>query len=167
MCLSVERAAYLKKCGLMDVTPHLSEIEIRKGRDVRGMKYGSVTLLFDSVEAKDGFWVKTQTAAFGPLADLVRMSLILPCQDKKSIQVLTTIRGRYAYDPDENRPADLGDVHPFFQKAVAKEAEDVAGLVNELMGSSALERICDLLNGYFQRGTTDLIHTLKPGAESA
>ena len=164
MSLSVERAAYLQKCGRMDVTLHLSGMEIKKGRDVRGMKYGSVTLLFDSVEAKDGFWVKTQTAAFGPLADLVRMSLILPSQDKNSIQVLTAIRGKYAYDPDANNAADLGDVHPAFKEAAVKEAEGFAELVRELDGSSALDRIYGLLKGYFNMAEPS---RSPPGAESA
>lgn len=146
---AVERAAYLEKCGRMDITSRLEKMEIHKKRDVQGRKYGYVCLQFDSIEACDGFWVKTHGAANLSLADLVRHSLILPCTDKRQMLVVTSVRGKYAYDPEVNRPADLGDVHPAFKEAVAKDEKDSEELIKELDGTSSLDRICGVLSRYF------------------
>ncbi len=147
--LTVERAAYLEKCGRMDIVSMLEGMVIYKGRDVQGRKYGTVTLLFNSQEAADGFWVKAGSAANTPLADLARHGLILPCVDRKQMLVVTAVRGKFAYDPEKNKPADLGDVHPAYRDVVAKDEAEAAELVRELDGSSSLDRICGLLKRYF------------------
>lgn len=155
---SVLRAAYMEKCGRMDITSSLEGMEVHKGRDVQGRKYGSVTLLFNSTEACDGFWVKTREAASASLADLARHSLILPCVDKRQIQLLTAVRGKYAYDPEVNRPADLGDVHPAFKEAVAKDEKENEELIKELDGTSSLDRICGVLSRYFHPAERNIGH---------
>lgn len=140
LCVSPERQRYIDEVKRMDLFGELTGSKIEKTRELSGRKCARVYLDFKSEKGRDAFIFQTIDSKRDEMVAYRKLAMTFrEVGYATKVMVHITVHGHFAYQDPQIPDRDV-------DKSEDSEKENI----DELGQTTALERVCILLNGMFK-----------------